>query len=221
VSSGDAHLYASVVYGHHIRTKQFNESLFIKNDFIPKKTKDDNPGKGSSGCDDPGKGSSGCDDPGKGTSGSDDPGKGSSGCDDPGKGTSGSDDPGKGILDSHHIRTKQFNESLFIKNDFIPKKTKEFLRVFQFVSDVKCWAQQHQNLPDIDQQSRILMVGQNSLTGIGVPMYFTMRFARKFNRLYKANRSTHCTVNASSHQLYSGGLINSVIQHLRARDPVE
>ncbi|PRP74032.1 hypothetical protein PROFUN_16408 [Planoprotostelium fungivorum] len=29
----------SVVYGHHIRTKQFNESLFIKNDFKPKKAK--------------------------------------------------------------------------------------------------------------------------------------------------------------------------------------
>ncbi|PRP76083.1 hypothetical protein PROFUN_12888 [Planoprotostelium fungivorum] len=28
-----------VVYGHHIRTKQFNESLFIKNDFKPKKAK--------------------------------------------------------------------------------------------------------------------------------------------------------------------------------------
>ncbi|PRP88948.1 hypothetical protein PROFUN_02226, partial [Planoprotostelium fungivorum] len=29
----------SVVYGHHIRTKQFNESLFIKNDFKPKEAK--------------------------------------------------------------------------------------------------------------------------------------------------------------------------------------
>ncbi|PRP82487.1 hypothetical protein PROFUN_09734 [Planoprotostelium fungivorum] len=28
-----------VVYGHHIRTKQFNESLFIKYDFKPKKAK--------------------------------------------------------------------------------------------------------------------------------------------------------------------------------------
>ncbi|PRP74738.1 hypothetical protein PROFUN_15506 [Planoprotostelium fungivorum] len=29
----------TVVYGHHIRTKQFNESLFIKNDFKLKKAK--------------------------------------------------------------------------------------------------------------------------------------------------------------------------------------
>ncbi|PRP75508.1 hypothetical protein PROFUN_10686, partial [Planoprotostelium fungivorum] len=49
--------------------------------------------------------------------------------------------PTQSVVYGHHIRTKQFNESLFIKNDFKPKKTKEFLRVFQFVSDVKCWAQ--------------------------------------------------------------------------------
>ncbi|PRP82800.1 hypothetical protein PROFUN_10015 [Planoprotostelium fungivorum] len=38
----------------------------------------------------------------------------------------------------------RFNESLFIKNDFKPKKAKEFPfnEFFQFVSDVKCWAQQ-------------------------------------------------------------------------------
>ncbi|PRP73461.1 hypothetical protein PROFUN_02470 [Planoprotostelium fungivorum] len=49
-----------------------------------------------------------------------------------------------GVVYGHHIRTKQFNESLFIKNDFKPKKAKEFLfnEFFQFVSDVKCWAQQ-------------------------------------------------------------------------------
>ncbi|PRP82012.1 hypothetical protein PROFUN_03702 [Planoprotostelium fungivorum] len=38
----------------------------------------------------------------------------------------------------------QFNESLFIKNDFKPKKAKfslTFLQVFQLVNDVKCWAQ--------------------------------------------------------------------------------
>ncbi|PRP85642.1 bromodomain protein [Planoprotostelium fungivorum] len=96
-----------VVYGHHIRTKQFNESLFIKNDFKPKKTKEFPfnewivVGGTPMFSDDPGKGSrNGSDDPGKGNSGCDDPGKRSSGCDDPGKGSSGSDDPGKGILDS-------------------------------------------------------------------------------------------------------------------------
>ncbi|PRP73715.1 hypothetical protein PROFUN_16663, partial [Planoprotostelium fungivorum] len=43
-----------------------------------------------------------------------------------------------------------FNESLFIKNDFKPKKAKSsltFLQVFQLVNDVKCWAQQ-QHLPE-------------------------------------------------------------------------
>ncbi|PRP82648.1 hypothetical protein PROFUN_09759 [Planoprotostelium fungivorum] len=38
-----------------------------------------------------------------------------------------------------------FNESLFIKNDFKPKKAKfslTFLQVFQLVNDVKCWTQQ-------------------------------------------------------------------------------
>ncbi|PRP82896.1 hypothetical protein PROFUN_04759 [Planoprotostelium fungivorum] len=51
------------------------------------------------------------------------------------------------VVYGHHIRTKQFNESLFIKNDFKPKKAKfslTFLRVFQLVNDVKCWAQ-HQS----------------------------------------------------------------------------
>ncbi|PRP76159.1 hypothetical protein PROFUN_15223 [Planoprotostelium fungivorum] len=53
------------------------------------------------------------------------------------------------VLYGHHIRTKQFNESLFIKNDFKPKKAKfslTFLRVFQFVNDVKCWAQHHRRI---------------------------------------------------------------------------
>ncbi|PRP72947.1 hypothetical protein PROFUN_16239, partial [Planoprotostelium fungivorum] len=48
------------------------------------------------------------------------------------------------VVYGHHIRTKQFNESLFIKNDFKPKKAKfslTFLQVFQLVNDVKCWAQ--------------------------------------------------------------------------------
>ncbi|PRP80018.1 hypothetical protein PROFUN_12305 [Planoprotostelium fungivorum] len=50
------------------------------------------------------------------------------------------------VVYGHHIRTKQFNESLFIKNDFKPKKAKfslTFLQVFQLVNDVKCWAQQN------------------------------------------------------------------------------
>ncbi|PRP80960.1 hypothetical protein PROFUN_11074 [Planoprotostelium fungivorum] len=46
------------------------------------------------------------------------------------------------------MRTKQFNESLFIKNDFKSKKAKEFPQVFQFVSDVKCWAQQFKLMTD-------------------------------------------------------------------------
>ncbi|PRP74230.1 hypothetical protein PROFUN_16316 [Planoprotostelium fungivorum] len=38
-SLGNDYIQESV-YGHHIRTKQFNESLFIKNDFKPKKAKE-------------------------------------------------------------------------------------------------------------------------------------------------------------------------------------
>ncbi|PRP82428.1 hypothetical protein PROFUN_10128 [Planoprotostelium fungivorum] len=44
------------------------------------------------------------------------------------------------VVYGHCIRTKQFNESLFIKNDFKPTKVKfslTFLQVFQFVNDVK------------------------------------------------------------------------------------
>ncbi|PRP82647.1 hypothetical protein PROFUN_09758 [Planoprotostelium fungivorum] len=49
------------------------------------------------------------------------------------------------IFSSGHLHQSKFNESLFIKNDFKAKKAKfslTFLRVFQLVNDVKCWAQQ-------------------------------------------------------------------------------